>query len=99
LILTPTIPAVAPALDDNEVDTGESPEDVRLALLRLTRPGNLAGLPAISVPCGFSARRLPIGLQLIGNPYDEASVLRAAYAYECATSWHKEFPPDPGSLD
>jgi len=66
---------------------------VRLALLSLTRPANLSGLPAISVPCGFS-RGLPIGLQLIGRRFDEATVLRAAYAYEQATPWHGRFPAE-----
>jgi aspartyl-tRNA(Asn)/glutamyl-tRNA(Gln) amidotransferase subunit A len=63
--------------------------------LRLTFPGNLSGLPAISIPCGFSSEKLPIGLQLIGRRLEEATLLRAAYAYEQSTSWHKMFPPDP----
>jgi aspartyl-tRNA(Asn)/glutamyl-tRNA(Gln) amidotransferase subunit A len=59
----------------------------------LTRMFNLTGLPAISVPCGFSAAGLPIGLQLAGRPFDDAGVLRAAYAYEQATDWHTRRPP------
>ena len=79
---------------------GRVREDVRLALLRLTRPGNLTGLPAISLPCGFSKAGLPIGLQLIGREGEEATVLRTAYAYEQATEWHRRFPadPEPGDL-
>ncbi len=61
-----------------------------------TIPVNIAGLPGISVPCGFAAvdngARLPIGLQIIAKPFDEATVLRTAYAYEQATDWHKEWP-------
>ncbi len=98
LLLVPTLPVVAPAIADKKLSTGRSLEDVRLALLRLTRPANLTGLPAISVPCGFSAQQLPIGLQLIGRYFDEASVLRAAYSYECATPWHRQFPLEPSSL-
>ena len=98
LLVAPTLPVVAPAIGRNEVKIGRSSEDVRLALLRLTRPANLAGLPAISVPCGFSAQQLPIGMQLIGRPFDEAGVLQAAYAYECATPWHRRFPMEPSSL-
>ena len=55
-------------------------------------PVNLAGVPAISVPCGASAEGLPIGLQLIGKPFDESTVLRAAHAYEQATDHHKQRP-------
>ena len=47
-----------------------------------TVPLNLAGLPGISVPCGFSSNRMPIGLQIIGKPLDEATLIRAAYTYE-----------------
>jgi aspartyl-tRNA(Asn)/glutamyl-tRNA(Gln) amidotransferase subunit A len=92
LLLAPSIPITAPEISVKEVKIGRWHEDVRMALLRLTRPGNISGLPAISVPCGFSARRLPIGLQIIGRRFDEVSVLRAAYAYECATPWHEHFP-------
>lgn len=94
LLLAPTLPIIAPQLDQTEVRIGRSSEDIRLALLSLTRPGNLSGLPAISVPCGFSSGGLPIGLQLIGRRMDEATVLRAAYAYETATPWHERFPSD-----
>mgnify|MGYP001246061642 CR=1 FL=1 len=94
LLLTPTLPVVAPFVEQNEIKIGKSTIDVRLALLSLTRPGNLSGLPAISIPCGLSPERLPIGLQLIGHRFGEAEVLRAAYAYEQATEWHRRFPPD-----
>ena len=91
LLLVPTLPIVAPAIGEPEVAAGRSRESTLLALLRLTRPGNLTGLPAISVPCGFSGG-LPVGLQLIGRRFDDSSVLRAAYAYEQATTWHEKFP-------
>jgi aspartyl-tRNA(Asn)/glutamyl-tRNA(Gln) amidotransferase subunit A len=62
-----------------------------------TLPINIAGLPAISVPAGFvggpEGQRLPVGLQLIGRPFDEATVLRAAHALQEATEWHKARPP------
>jgi aspartyl-tRNA(Asn)/glutamyl-tRNA(Gln) amidotransferase subunit A len=95
LLAVPTLPVVAPAIDQKDVRIGRFREDVRLALLRLTRPGNLSGLPAISIPCGFSSERLPVGLQLIGRRFDEATLLRAAFAYEQATPWHRQFPPEP----
>ena len=58
-----------------------------------TVSANLAGLPAISVPCGFTADRLPIGLQLTGRRFDEATLLRVADAYERETAWSKQPPP------
>ena len=58
-----------------------------------TVSANLAGLPAISAPCGFTADRLPIGLQLTGRRFDEATLLRAVDAYERDTPWHREEPP------
>ena len=57
-----------------------------------TRPFNITGMPAISLPCGFSSTNLPIGLQLAGRPFEDALVLRAAYAYEQATDWHTRWP-------
>jgi aspartyl-tRNA(Asn)/glutamyl-tRNA(Gln) amidotransferase subunit A len=53
---------------------------------------NLAGIPAISLPCGFTVGGLPIGLQILGRPFEEAAVLRAAYAYEQASEWHLRRP-------
>jgi aspartyl-tRNA(Asn)/glutamyl-tRNA(Gln) amidotransferase subunit A len=58
-----------------------------------TNPFNLSGLPAISVPCGFSSATLPIGLQIAGRAFDEATVFRIAHAYEQATPWHEQRPP------
>jgi aspartyl-tRNA(Asn)/glutamyl-tRNA(Gln) amidotransferase subunit A len=64
-----------------------------MLMLRNTRPANVWGLPAISVPCGFTAGGLPIGLQIIGPHWREDLVLRLAYAYEQATAWHKRDVP------
>jgi aspartyl-tRNA(Asn)/glutamyl-tRNA(Gln) amidotransferase subunit A len=57
-----------------------------------TGPFNMTGMPAISVPCGFTPSGLPAGLQLAGRPFDEPTVLRAAYAYQEATAWHSRRP-------
>ena len=62
-------------------------------LTSLTSPFNLTGLPAISIPCGFTAEHLPVGLQLVGRPWGEATVLRSARAYQQATCWHLHRPP------
>ena len=61
-----------------------------------TIPVNLAGLPGLAVPCGFD-RGLPFGLQLVGRPFDEATLLRAGQVYQQATSWHLQQAPDGAS--
>jgi aspartyl-tRNA(Asn)/glutamyl-tRNA(Gln) amidotransferase subunit A len=66
---------------------------VTFSLIRNTNPLNLLGVPAISVPCGFTESGLPIGLQLAGRWWDEAAVLRAAFAYEQASDWRRQAPP------
>ncbi len=58
----------------------------------MTIPVNLAGLPGMSLPCGFDEKSLPIGLQLIGKPFDEATIFKVALAYEASTEWHKRRP-------
>ena len=92
VLAVPTLPVLPPLLGQKEISWGRKKEDVRAALLRMTRPGNLTGLSAISLPCGFTAGSLPVGLQLIGRHYGEPTVLQVAYAYEQGTPWHKMFP-------
>ena len=90
-IVTPAVPIPAPPL----AELKQNPDLLRpreLVLLRNTRPFNVWGLPAISVPCGFTSAGLPIGLQIAGPPWSEAHVLSLAYAYEQATTWHKREP-------
>ncbi len=90
-LVTPTTPVPAGAIDELKKD----PDLLRpheLLLLRNTRPVNVWGLPAISVPCGFTTAGLPIGLQIIGPQWRENTVLQVAYAYEQATDWHKRSP-------
>jgi Asp-tRNA(Asn)/Glu-tRNA(Gln) amidotransferase A subunit family amidase len=55
--------------------------------------GNLAGLPTFSIPCGFGRDYLPAGLQIVGRPFDEASILEVGHAFQGQTSWHRERPP------
>ncbi len=62
------------------------------AFLDLTLPFNLTGQPAVSIPCGFTPEGLPVGLQLVGRPWDEATLFRAAAAYESLTDWHTRKP-------
>jgi aspartyl-tRNA(Asn)/glutamyl-tRNA(Gln) amidotransferase subunit A len=86
LIVAPTTPNVA-------FRHGEKADPVQMYLNDVfTIPADMSGVPAVSVPCGFTKAGLPIGLQLIGKTLDEATVLRAAYAYEQATDWHRRRP-------
>jgi aspartyl-tRNA(Asn)/glutamyl-tRNA(Gln) amidotransferase subunit A len=62
-------------------------------LIRNTLPFNVLGVPAISVPCGFTRAGLPIGMQIIGARLGETPVLAVAHAYEQATDWHRREPP------
>jgi aspartyl-tRNA(Asn)/glutamyl-tRNA(Gln) amidotransferase subunit A len=91
LLVTPTTPIPAPLI----AELKQNPELLRpreLLLLRNTRPINVWGLPAISIPCGFTPAGLPIGLQIVGPHWGEATVLQLAHAYEQATAWHKREP-------
>ncbi len=93
LLAGPTEPVTAPRILAQEVQAGEVSIGTTAALTQYTRPYNITGSPAISVPCGFSQDGLPIGLQLAGRAFDEATVLRAAHAYEQATDWRRRRPP------
>jgi len=88
VLVTPTMPIPAPLIADLKANP-EALRPAELKLLRNTRPFNVWGLPAISVPCGFTESGLPIGLQIAGPPWREDLVLRLAHAYEQATAWHK----------
>jgi aspartyl-tRNA(Asn)/glutamyl-tRNA(Gln) amidotransferase subunit A len=92
VLLAPSTPLVAPALDERQTTLGDGPSDVRGALLRFTRPFNLSGHPACALPCGFTAGGLPIGMQLVGRPFDEATVLRAADGFQRLTDFHARRP-------
>jgi len=92
VLLAPTTPLAATVLGQNEATLGDGGSDVRSALIRLTRPFNFTGHPACSVPCGFTPGRLPIGMQIVGRAFDEATVLRVADAYQRATDWHTRRP-------
>jgi aspartyl-tRNA(Asn)/glutamyl-tRNA(Gln) amidotransferase subunit A len=82
VILAPTLPIAATLIDQREVNIGGYEEPVRSAVTRLTGPANLTGFPSLSVPCGSTTSGLPVGMQLIGRPFDEATLYRFGHAYE-----------------
>jgi aspartyl-tRNA(Asn)/glutamyl-tRNA(Gln) amidotransferase subunit A len=92
VLVTPTTPVPAPAIADLKADP-EALRPAELVLLRNTRPFNVWGLPAISVPCGFTESGLPIGMQIAGPHWREDLVLRVAHAYEQATEWRGRVVP------
>lgn len=85
-MMLPTTPIPAPVLE------GEDAVERARQLTRFTAPFNLTGLPALSVPCGFTKDKLPVGLQIVSRAWNESGVLRAGYAYQQATEWHKMKP-------
>ena len=87
VLIAPTIPEPAPALAEAKSGTTDDVVKRMGRFSRLTRPFNALGLPVLSVPCGFSSVGLPIGLQIVGRPFDEATVLRLGHAYEEAAGW------------
>ena len=92
VILGPTTPITAWKIGEWTARIGDRDESVLAASWRFTFPYNLTGLPAISVPCGFDRHGLPIGLQIAGRPFDEATVLRVAHAYERTHEWKERAP-------
>jgi aspartyl-tRNA(Asn)/glutamyl-tRNA(Gln) amidotransferase subunit A len=93
-ILAPALPVAATRFGQKEVIIRGEKETVRSAFVRMNRPANLTGHPAISIPCGFTREGLPVGLQIIGPRWCEARLLGIAHAYEEATEWHRRHPPD-----
>jgi aspartyl-tRNA(Asn)/glutamyl-tRNA(Gln) amidotransferase subunit A len=95
-LLAPVIPEPAPALAAAKAGTPDEVVARMGRFSRLTRPFNGLGLPALALPCGFSADGRPLALQIVGRPFDEATVLRVGHAYQRATTWHLERPPQAG---
>lgn len=93
LLVTPTLPVGAPPIGQQLVPIRGVEKRIQPTLTRFTSPFNLTGLPAVSVPCGFDVDGLPVGLQLIGRPFDEGRLLRAAFTYQQASPWHAQRPP------
>jgi aspartyl-tRNA(Asn)/glutamyl-tRNA(Gln) amidotransferase subunit A len=94
-IVAPTVPITAPHIGENIIEIESAEEPVRGALIRLNRPANFTGLPAISIPCGWTDENLPVGLQLIGRAWEEEQLLTIARLFEKA---HPEFRRHPSGF-
>ncbi|MER7730236.1 amidase [Streptomyces erythrochromogenes] len=93
VIAAPTVPMTAVAAGQTSVTWDDGTvESVSDAYVRLSAPANVTGVPALTVPVGLDPRGLPIGMQLMGRPFDEATVLRAGHAYERTTAAHGPAP-------
>jgi aspartyl-tRNA(Asn)/glutamyl-tRNA(Gln) amidotransferase subunit A len=84
-MLTPALPTVAPLLKASAQDFGRGRQ--------FTIPFSYTALPSVVVPCGFSSEKLPIGLQIVGNHFQETFLLRIAAAFEAQTGFHAQRPP------
>ncbi len=91
-MLAPISPVPAPTIEESDVGGEPRAAAVLQNLTRFTRPINYLGLPALAVPSGFSRNGLPIGLQLVGRPFDEATILRIGAGFQRATDFHNKIP-------
>ena len=92
VMVTPTLPVTAARVGQEVYEWKDREEPVFAAFARFLCPFNLAGLPATSVLCGFSEEQMPIGMQIAGKPFDEATVLKVADAFDKSTGWHQRHP-------
>jgi aspartyl-tRNA(Asn)/glutamyl-tRNA(Gln) amidotransferase subunit A len=94
-VIAPVSPVAAPSIAESDIGGGPGAEAVIQRLTRFTRPINYLGLPSLAIPCGFSASGLPLGMQLIGRSFDEATVLTIGAAFQRATDFHARVPVLP----
>lgn len=93
-VLLPAIPFPIPTLEETDTENKGGPAVLKMVagFTGLTRPFNTLGIPALSVPCGFDVNGAPIGMQLVGRPFDEAMLYRIGHAYQGATDHHRKVP-------
>ncbi|CAA2105834.1 amidase [Variovorax paradoxus] len=93
VFVCPSLPFAATPLGETTVEiVPGQPEDMLSAIMQFTGVASLTGLPSLNVPCGFDPDGLPIGMQLIGRPFAEATLLRAGHAFQLATAFHRRAP-------
>ena len=93
ILLLPTVAIPAPTLEETDVGSSQALPALIERLTGFTRPMNFLGLPALSIPAGFSDGGLPMGFQLVGQPFQEAKLFAPGHAYQQATDWHDRVPP------
>jgi aspartyl-tRNA(Asn)/glutamyl-tRNA(Gln) amidotransferase subunit A len=92
VLIIPTTPDPAARIEADASQGARASLALSVRYTRCTNPFNLLGFPALSIPCGLSRDGLPIGLQVVGRPFDDATVLRVGHAYQQLTDWHKRQP-------
>ena len=92
-MLAPVLPFAVPTIAETDVGGGPQMGRTMSLLTRCSRPLNYLGLPSLTVPAGFTANGLPFGVQIVGRPFAEETILRVGRAYERETDWHKRRPP------
>jgi aspartyl-tRNA(Asn)/glutamyl-tRNA(Gln) amidotransferase subunit A len=92
-VIAPVAPMAAPSIAESDVGNAPNAEGVIQRLTRFTRPINYLGLPSLSIPSGFNAEGLPIGMQLVGRSFDEATLITIGAAFQRATDFHDKVPP------
>jgi aspartyl-tRNA(Asn)/glutamyl-tRNA(Gln) amidotransferase subunit A len=91
-VIAPVAPVAAPTIAESDVGNSPDAEAVIQRLTRFTRPINYLGLPSLSIPSGFTQRGLPVGMQLIGRSFDEATLLKIGAAFQRITDFHERVP-------
>src|SRR5271169_410705 len=91
-VLAPAVPVAAPTIAESDVGNSPDAEAVIQRLTRFTRPINYLGLPSLAIPAGFTAKGLPVAMQLIGRSFDEATLLKIGAAFQRSTDFHDKVP-------
>src|SRR6202012_3228611 len=91
-VIAPGSPIPAPTIAESDIGNSPDAEAVIQRLTRFTRPINYLGLPSLSIPTGFNSKGLPVGMQLIGRSFDEATLLTIGAAFQRATDFHEKVP-------
>ncbi|MDR5804768.1 amidase [Caballeronia sp. LZ001] len=93
VLVAPTVKFELPTREESDVElNGNDAGQFAANISDNTRPFNYLGLPAVSVPCGFDSRGLPVGMQIVGRPFSEGTILNAAHAFQLTTEWHLKSP-------